>query len=514
LTERFGVVDLFAGPGGLGEGFASLAVKGRRPFKIGISVEREPSAHSTLTLRAFVRAYVQRFGSLPAEYVAFHAGLIGEPDWASIDQGLWEMAIGEARFLTLGSESAASAVDEAIKNLQDTCDDTILIGGPPCQAYSLVGRARTKGIRDYVPEADERHYLFREYIRVLKKLRPAAFVMENVKGILSSTVESRLVFDMLMEDLASEGLRRGEVYNLKCIHVENGRASLMTPKTPSDFIVRSEEFGLPQRRHRVIIIGLRKDISGNADSKSILVPKARYTVSDAISGMPEIRSGLSRERDDPKRWQSVLVAAAKELASVGHRSADDSLARSFEQLAQALRSQAPLGRRGIDLGESYGVRHDPLSRWIETPGLIGLANHDSRSHMASDLRRYLFSTVFASHQNRSPLASDFPRELWPNHRSWQGGAFNDRFRVQIGHESGSTITSHISKDGHAFIHPDSRQCRSFTVREAARIQTFPDDYLFMGNRTQQYVQVGNAVPPFLALQIARLLNVVLGPINV
>jgi DNA (cytosine-5)-methyltransferase 1 len=125
--------------------------------------------------------------------------------------------------------------------------------------------------------------------------------------------------------------------------------------------------------------------------------------------------------------------------------------------------------------------------------------------MAPDLGRYLFAAVFGRLRKYSPKADDFPIHLSPDHRNWFSGVFNDRFRVQLESEPSTTVTSHISKDGHYFIHPEPIQCRSLTVREAARLQTFPDDYLFLGNRTQQYVQVGNAVPPFLARQIAALL---------
>jgi len=170
-------------------------------------------------------------------------------------------------------------------------------------------------------------------------------------------------------------------------------------------------------------------------------------------------------------------------------------------------SEAQNARAASRLSEGYGTSNDELLRWIERPELRAIAQHETRGHMASDLWRYLFAAVFGQVHGYSPKAADFPLAISPDHRNWHSGVFNDRFRVQLSREASTTVTSHISKDGHYFIHPDPIQCRSLTVREAARLQTFPDDYLFLGNRTQQYVQVGNAVPPFLARIIADLLRV-------
>lgn len=504
MRPTFGIVDLFAGPGGLGEGFSSLIENGRAPFQIGISVEKEASAHQTLQLRAFLREYRARHGRLPQQFVGFHAGLAPKPDWSTVDAGAWEHACYEARALELGNPDAATVIDAAIEQLKKKYNETILIGGPPCQAYSLVGRARSKGKVGYVPEDDARHYLFREYIRVLDKLRPAVFVMENVKGMLSSTIESRLVFEMLMEDLTSLGTGHGHHYELRAIRVESGRASLHDATKPSDFIVRAEQFGVPQRRHRVIVVGIRSDLSSRAANVEINVSEKTRSVSDAIGSLPPLRSGISRGIDNPATWRNEVIDAAKSMANL-HKGNDGLLSDAFANISAQMKHVLPALRAASNLPEGYGTSNDELTKWLEHPELRALAQHETRGHMKSDLGRYLFAAVFGSVRGYSPKAADFPFVLSPDHRNWHSGVFNDRFRVQLTNEASTTVTSHISKDGHYFIHPDPFQCRSLTVREAARLQTFPDDYLFLGNRTQQYVQVGNAVPPLLAHQIAKLI---------
>ena len=334
--------------------------------------------------------------------------------------------------------------------------------------------------------------------------------MENVKGMLSSSVESRLVFEMLMEDLSSLGTGHAHHYELRCVRVDDGKASLQEAAQPSDFIVRAETFGVPQRRHRVIIVGIRSDLASRAADAEIPLSGVTRTVRDVIETMPVLRSGISRGRDDTAAWRGEVLDAAKMLANISKEKEQHALREAFLSLSERVKDHSPTVRAATRLPDGYGTSNDELLQWIERPELRAIAQHETRGHMASDLGRYLFAAVFGAVFGYSPKAADFPLVLSPDHRNWHSGVFSDRFRVQLADEASTTVTSHISKDGHYFIHPNPLQCRSLTVREAARLQTFPDDYLFLGNRTQQYVQVGNAVPPLLASQIAKLLSASIG----
>jgi DNA (cytosine-5)-methyltransferase 1 len=155
----------------------------------------------------------------------------------------------------------------------------------------------------------------------------------------------------------------------------------------------------------------------------------------------------------------------------------------------------------------YTGRPASHSRWYRH-NAEALTMHEARSHMRSDLWRYFFCASYASVRGESPKLRDFPRELLPAHKNVSiavtGQMFGDRFRVQSADQPSSTLTSHIAKDGHYFIHYDPVQCRSLTAREAARLQTFPDSYFFEGGRTEQFHQIGNAVPPMLAREIAAI----------
>jgi DNA (cytosine-5)-methyltransferase 1 len=236
-------------------------------------------------------------------------------------------------------------------------------------------------------------------------------------------------------------------------------------------------------------------------------PKNKTTVRDVLNGMPSLRSGLTH-KDSAEAWVSALRQAIRTVSGAASCLPPPSRAEFrglMKDLVTALDLYEPLPRTA---SQPAGVSdHCPkdLREWLLDPRLNVLVNNETRSHMPSDLARYQFAAVYGEIEGFSPKADAYPESLAPAHVSWSSGKFPDRFRVQVADKPSSTITSHISKDGHYFIHPDPEQCRSLTVREAARLQTFPDNYLFKGNRTQQFVQVGNAVPPFLAKQIAEAL---------
>ena len=496
MKRAFAVVDLFAGAGGLSEGFASFQDDtGRRPYRIEISVETDEAACETLRLRKFLGQFG---GVLPDDYYSFLNGEGPEPDWAARFPRRWERASQEVMCRELGRARTTRVLSDRIAEIRRRFgDDIVLIGGPPCQAYSLVGRGRNAGRKDYDPDTDERLVLYREYAKVLRKLNPAAFVMENVKGILSSSRRGRAVFEDVLRRLKSAG--SGYV-----LYPLSPRAADLHEADPKRFVVRAEDHGIPQARHRVILVGLRSDLAlPLGDGPLTLEPQAASDVWSVLDRMPRHRSHLSRGRDSAGAWSETVLDAADRIDSWARslsNGAGPPLVRSIEEAVSGMNGRSRVWRsRRIAVGKQCPA---DLRQWILDDRLTRLRNNETRAHMPSDIGRYLFVSAWGKAMGCTPAAADFPPFLRPRHRSWARNHFSDRFRVQLGEWPSSTITSHISKDGHYYIHPDPAQCRSLTVREAARLQTFPDNYLFKGNRTQQYVQVGNAVPPFLARQVA------------
>lgn len=504
------VIDLFAGPGGLGEGFSSVVGRdGSRMFSLKVSVEKDPTAHKTLTLRALYRKFLG--GKVPDCYYDHVRGyisreeLLTHPDAAEAAGD----ALEEARRFELGKDDPED-LDRRIQAALEKSDDWVLIGGPPCQAYSVAGRSRrTRESLDKF-ESDEKHFLYREYLRIIRRHKPAVFVMENVKGMLSSRHGGAPIFDRIVADLSSPG--DGLEYQIRSL-VKPGVAGEIDPY---DFVIEAERFGIPQGRHRVILFGVRSDVARSRSVADLsLSPRsfvldeepAVVSVGETLSDLPPLRSRLSREPDGHAQWLSALVEAVERL----RRYETPDLRSTVNEMRRATVN----ARRHVHTGGPF-LRHDAsknamrhsMQEWFMDARLEGVIQHETRSHMRSDLHRYLFASAYAKVKRESPKVTDFPPPLLPRHDNvfLVEVPFADRFRVQMEGTWASTVVAHIAKDGHYFIHYDPSQCRSLTVREAARLQTFPDNYFFAGNRTEQYTQVGNAVPPLLARKIAYVVG--------
>ncbi|MDB5825472.1 MAG: Modification methylase [Herminiimonas sp.] len=504
------IVDLFAGPGGLGEGFSSLS--NGEAFRILISAEMETSARATLRLRSFFRI-VRNDPEALAGYYAYCNGEVKSP-YSSYSQAAWDESGLEARQLRLGDPDDNRELDGVLDRKLQASNPWVLIGGPPCQAYSLVGRSKNLGTPGYKAEEDHRHFLYKEYLRIIRDRRPPVFVMENVKGILSSRVAGSRIFDEILRDLSDPDGVFGESggrpgYRIHSLVTNTCYESGMDPAKldPRDFIVRSEEYGIPQARHRVILLGVRNDIVAKFNR---LQTKPRVSVRDVIEDLPPLRSRLSRGGGSGKEWETEVRRHLCELAADAQKNdmhaLSEALMQTGTQLCSSLSSGALRHERAV---ASDRVPH--AADWYLDRNLKYWLNHEARSHMTGDLRRYGYAATYAALHGHSPKGhAQFALEgLAPDHDNWESGKFADRFRVQRYSAPATTVTSHIAKDGHYFIHPDPTQCRSLTVREAARLQTFPDNYFFEGNRTQQYHQVGNAVPPRLAMRIAEAVKQIL-----
>lgn len=531
------VVDIFAGPGGLGEGFSQAG------FDILLSAEMDPIACETLKLRKFYHQFRDR--SVPEAYYHFIRGEIELKDLTEQFPDEWGSACSAVLNIELGTADGNAEFNTKLDKKLENREDFILIGGPPCQAYSLAGRSRMLGVGRKSEDSqnrsrkslsaqlarefykDKRHTLYLEYLNILCRYQPAFFIMENVKGMGSArsgvgesigSVFENICFGLRNPfDAMGIKTREGELpKGYKLYSLTNENIDLLTGseiQTANECIIRSENYGVPQARHRIIVVGVREDLEIVPEKLS--TSKTQSTVKEAIANMPALRSGLSKEKDTERSWKNAVIEQVKE-ALLGHTNVDAEIRKFLNSFSG---HPINLGRGGCyipDGNHDFGCTNRTLGKHINDAKLRGVIQHETRSHIRSDLLRYFLVSVLGKINGKSPRFSEWKGKLGsirPNHvnvtfndNELQSSSHNDRFKVQVWDRPASTVVSHISKDGHYFIHPDPTQCRSLTVREAARLQTFPDNYFFCGNRTQQYHQVGNAVPVLLAKQIAELLK--------
>lgn len=310
----------------------------------------------------------------------------------------------------------------------------LIIGGPPCQAYSSAGRARDfNGMKK-----DPRNFLFEHYVKILNAFLPKFFVFENVTGILTANVNGQRIIDKVFEEL-------GRNYNLA---------------SPEEMEFNTAEFGVPQTRRRIIIMGVRKDIP--------LKPSTVYSKIKKTHYLP----GEDSHKGKKKKYVSVREAIG-DLPVI------------------------PQGNKLKSMPYSYSVEND-FTSW--TRGEDGVVyDHVCRTQNATDTERY--SEMAKNGWTFEELLSNRPDLQHEKQR-----VFGNSYVVQSWDYPARTIIAHLCKDGNQFIHPDYRQGRSISVREAARLQSFPDDFRFYGAMTQQFKQIGNAVPPLFAFHIAKALK--------
>jgi DNA (cytosine-5)-methyltransferase 1 len=398
MGKKFSFIDLFAGCGGFSEGFY------KEGFKSLVHVDFDEAA--CLTLKERMKYYNYREDEIENRVIC------GDLTKQEINKKI-EKVIG------------ISKVD-------------VLVGGPPCQSFSSVGRAQDPNSM----KNDPRNYLFQNYLSILEKYLPKVFVFENVSGLLSAKPNGEFIFPKIIYEMSR--------YYDVCDDKET-------------ILLNSVHYGVPQVRKRVIIIGVRKDLKFSAkeiynkiikthygpemEGKAILKDLEKFvSVKDAISDLPKLSPGEGNNEIDfkPIKFNSYLEK-------------------------------------------------------IRQPNFSKLFNHEARKHNDSDRERYhLLSKNEWQLKHLAELRPDLVHHD-PKH-------FGNRYTVQKNDFPGTTVVAHLYKDGNLFIHPDYKQERTFTVREAARIQSFPDDFIFMGSRTDQYKQVGNAVPPLMAQQIAKAIK--------
>ncbi len=398
MSKKFTFIDLFAGCGGLSEGFY------KQNFKSLTHVEFDHFACKSLRTRMKYNGYKEK-------------------DISILEKDITDDDIIEK----IESEISNEKVD-------------LIIGGPPCQSFSSLGRAKDdNGMKD-----DPRNFLFESYEKILSHFKPRIFVFENVTGLLTAKLGNKKTADVILKKLSKH-------YNLL--------------DDPNQMVLNSCDYGVPQVRKRVILIGVRKDIKVNPIEIYNGIKKTHYN--------PD-----SSEEEKKGRKKFVTVKEAiYDLPSIKPGEGEKKVEHS------------------IDKWNSY------LSK-IRSKNEMFLLDHISRTHNDKDRKRY-----YEMSKNKWTFRELLEKKPSLNHIKQR--VFNNSYVVQFWDKPARTIIAHLYKDGNQFIHPDHEQERTITPREAARLQSFSDNFVFEGSRTQQYKQIGNAVPPLMAEAIAKSIKKVL-----
>lgn len=401
-------IDIFAGAGGLSEGFS------RNGLNAIAHIEMKPEACLTLKTRACYY-YLKRNNRI-GDYYKYLSGEIDRKIlYSMVPDSVLDTVINET-MCAEGMPALFNRIDTLMAQ-QGVIHVDLLVGGPPCQAYSLVGRARSADNM----VGDPRNYLYKVYCQVLEKYQPEMFVFENVPGLLTANKGAHFA------DMQNE-------FKLAGYEIDNS-------------ILNASDYSVLQNRHRVILIGWK--VGSGHRYPSFEKVKNTFLVQDMLSDLPPLQAG---ETDNHYATKATNYLKWSEI-----RSKDDILT------------------------------------W-----------HTTRPNIERD--REIYRRVISTWDNQKQRLkyTDLPEELCTHQNRT---AFLDRFKVIAADLPASqTMVAHISKDGHYFIHPDIVQARSISVREAARIQSFPDDFYFEGSRTAVYMQIGNAVPPLMAAGIAKAIK--------
>lgn len=410
-TKKIKVIDLFAGAGGFSEGFI------RAGFDVVGHVEMDKKACKTLQTRmVYHKLHELDRGDVYREYIQG----VRTMDDIVAEFGL-EREMQSVLCEEINDDNYKSVIS-SVKELSAGDQIDIIIGGPPCQAYSYVGRARDKARM----KNDKRNLLYKHYVAFLKAFKPKMFVFENVPGLLTAGGGQYL------EDMKKE---------MKKVGYETGYT-----------ILNAADYGVPQSRQRVILIGWNKN-SKMQEYPDFSVHKKTtgFKVNDFLNDLPKLKHGGGK--------------------AVYERN---------EKIGPALK-ESNINANDFDL----------------------IVDHVTRPHIDRDLEIYKM-VVAAKKKGINLKYNELPEHL-KTHKNQS--SFLDRYKAVDGEGASShTVVAHICKDGHFYIHPDIKQNRSLSVREAARLQTFPDDYKFEGERGPQFKQIGNAVPPYLAEVIANELK--------